>query len=78
MLLDFIIADFLLSKRLSIKKVKLYLILLYYLINVFLYITIFRQINNHIIGVILFLLVTFYFQIIRTSRLSKYLSGKTP
>jgi len=76
MLLDYFIANYLLNKKVAKNKVWLYLNSWYILINLLLYFLVFRKINNHFSGVVIFLLVVAIFQYFRSRRITAYINSR--
>ncbi len=76
MLLDNLIADFLIKKNVSVKNVKLGLSVFYILINIFLYYNVFYKMTNSWIGFVIFLLIAIPFGYIRSVQLNNYFNER--
>lgn len=76
MLLDNLIADFLLKKNVSAKHIKLGLSVFYIFINIFLYYQVFYKMTNSWIGLAIFLFVTIPFGYFRSAQLNKYINER--
>jgi uncharacterized protein YqgC (DUF456 family) len=76
MLLDNLIAEFMIKKNISVKNIKLSLRVFYILINIFLYYSVFYKMNNSWIGLAIFLLIAILFDYIRSGYLTKYINER--
>ncbi len=76
MILDTYIAKILLKKKYSISFVKHLLRTLYILATIIIYLFIFSKINKTFSGIIIFLIVSVFFEIIRSRRLSEFLEKR--
>lgn len=73
MILDNYIAKYLLNKNISVRKTKICLNIIYTVVNVFLYFTIFNKINKSKINFIIFLVIAIYFQLYRVKQLDLFI-----
>lgn len=76
MILDNQIANFLVKKNFPLHFVKYILRALYVLAAIIIYVFVFSKINNSISGVIIFLIISIFFEIIRSRKLSAYLKSR--
>lgn len=76
MLLDNLIADFLLKKNVSAKHIKLGLSVFYILINIFLYYNVFYRMTSSWISLVIFLLIATPFGYIRSVQLNNYINER--
>ncbi len=76
MLLDNLIAGFLIKKNISIKNIKQGLRGFYILINIFLYYNVFYKINNSWIGLAIFLFIAITFDYVRSANLNRYINDR--
>jgi hypothetical protein len=76
MIFDNYIADILLKNNASIKIVKNILRLLYILSAFILYFLVFVKLNNSLGGIIIFLMVSVLFDIIRSKNLARFLKNR--